>query len=64
MSGDGARVVISQDAPTVWIRLPNEETSEADQNSANARCENGASVAWRQRSNAEGVWRATVTAGF
>ena len=45
MSGEGAIVVISHEAPTVWIMLPNEETSEAHQNSANTRCSNGASVA-------------------
>jgi hypothetical protein len=49
-SGEGAIVVISHEAPTVWIMPPNEDTSEANQNSANARCPNGASVARRQRS--------------
>ena len=49
-SADGAIVVISHDAPTVWIMLPNEETRDAYQNSANVRCANGASVALRQRS--------------
>ena len=54
-SGEGAMVAISQEAPTVWIMLPNEEASEAHQNSANARCSNGASVAVRQRVNRDGV---------
>ena len=38
MTGEGAIVAISHDAPTVWIMLPNDETSEAHQNSEKARC--------------------------
>ena len=54
-SGEGAIVAISHEAPTVWIMPPKDETSEAHQNSANARCSNGASVALRQRSKCEGL---------
>ncbi len=52
-SADGAIVSISHDAPTVWIMPPNDDTSQAHQNSVNVRCSNGASVARRQRSNPE-----------
>ncbi len=54
-SAEGAIVAMSHEAPTVWIIPPKDETSEAHQNSANARCSNGASVALRQRSKCEGL---------
>jgi hypothetical protein len=53
MSGVGAIVVMSHEAPTVWIMLPNDEASDAHQNSAKTLCWNGASVALRQRSSDE-----------
>jgi hypothetical protein len=53
MSGVGAIVVMSHEAPTVWIMLPNEEASEAHQKSAKTLCSNGASVALRQRWSGE-----------
>ncbi|MEN9787941.1 MAG: hypothetical protein RLZZ36_636 [Pseudomonadota bacterium] len=46
-------VAINHEAPTVWIMLPKEETTEAHQKSANARCWNGANVVVRQRSKRE-----------
>jgi hypothetical protein len=50
-------VAMSHEAPTVWIMLPKDETTDAHQKSAKARCLNGANVVVRQRSNrdAEGA---------
>jgi hypothetical protein len=36
-SGPGAMSAICHDAPTVWMRLPNEDASEAHQKTANTR---------------------------
>jgi hypothetical protein len=50
---DGAMVAISHEAPTIWIKPPKDEASDAHQNSAKARCSKGASVSLRQRSKWE-----------
>jgi len=49
--GRRAIVAMSHEAPTVWIMLPNDDASVAHQNSAKARCSNGASVACRHCAN-------------
>ena len=52
-SAEGEIVAISQDAPTVWMRLPNDENSDAHQNNANTRFEKGSRVAFLQRRKEE-----------
>ncbi len=54
MSADGAIEVISQEAPTAWMRLPKFETRLADQILRNVRERNGASVEACQDSFTEG----------
>jgi hypothetical protein len=44
MSAEGAIEVISQEAPTPWIRLPKFEMRLAVQMARKMRCRNGASV--------------------
>jgi hypothetical protein len=44
MSAEGAIEVISQEAPTPWMRLPKFETRLAVQMARKMRCRNGASV--------------------
>src|SRR3954469_3918060 len=48
MSAEGAIEVMSQDAPTPWIRLPKFETRLAVQMARKMRCRNGARVEERQ----------------
>jgi hypothetical protein len=50
---DGAMVAINQDAPTVWMRLPKDEISDAHQKRAKTRCLKGAKVVSRQCANRE-----------
>jgi hypothetical protein len=47
---DVAIVAMSHGAPAVCIMLPNEEATDAHENSANTRHSNGASVALGRRS--------------
>ena len=66
MSGEGEMVAISHEAPTVWMRLPKDDTSAAHQKRANTRCWNGASVPWRQRcrGDSEGEVMTAVSKGI
>jgi len=53
ISPTSATIASATDAPTVCIVLPNKEASEADQNNANTRYSEGASVALRHRSSGD-----------